>query len=206
MKLGVYGGTFNPVHLGHLHILREFIRRLSLDRVLMIPTGVPPHKQAPDLAPGEDRVQMCRLAAREIREAEIIVSEAEISRTGKSFTADTLMEIHREHREDQLFFLMGEDMFLTLHKWYHPEEICRLAVLCASPRSTDGMEKMGLQAAALEKSFGARCRLEDIPYLPDSSTQVRALAREGKDISSLVPEAVARYIEEHQIYRKCDSV
>ena len=96
MKTGIYGGTFNPIHLGHLHILQEFIRRLSLDRVLLIPTRIPPHKQAESLAEAEDRLEMCRLAAEEITEAPVLLSRLELSREGKSYTAETLEELKRE--------------------------------------------------------------------------------------------------------------
>ncbi len=202
MKTGIYGGTFNPIHLGHLHILREFIRRLSLDRVLLIPTGRPPHKLAPGLALAKHRLAMCALAAREIPEAAVEVSALETQRRGKSYTADTLEELEVLYPQDRFFFLMGEDMFLTIDRWYRPEAICSGAALCASPRSVDGMKKLEAQKRKLEREFSARCFLEDIPYLEVSSTQVRELAQKGQDISGLVPESVAGYIKSWGLYRK----
>lgn len=197
MRTGVYGGTFNPIHRGHVHILREFIGRLELQRVLLIPDGTPPHKEAQDLAAPGDRLEMCRLAARGLGVVE--VSGMELRRPGKSFTSDTLTELHRMYPEDELYFLMGEDMFLTVDRWHDAPTIFRLAVLCASPRSRSGMERLMEKERELIK-LGARCRVEDIPFLDVSSTRVRELARAGEDISGLVPDEVARYIRENSIY------
>ncbi len=197
MRTGVYGGTFNPIHLGHVHILREFIGRLGLQRVLLIPDGTPPHKEAEDLASPEDRLEMCRLAVRGLGIVE--VSPMETERPGKSFTSDTLTELHRLYPEDELYFLMGEDMFLTVDKWHEAGTILRLAVLCASPRSPEGYERL-LEKERELIALGARCRVEDIPFLDISSTKVRELAREGRDISGLVPAETAGYIRENGIY------
>ncbi len=201
MKIGIYGGTFNPIHLGHLHILREFIRRLSLDRVLLIPTHVPPHKQAQALAGGEDRVAMCALAAKEIGSVPIEVSRLELQREGKSYTADTLEALKAEFPEDELFLLMGEDMFLTIHQWYRPETIFALAAICGSPRSGDGLQKLLRQKDFLEQTYGARCFVENIPYFLASSTEIRERAAGGKALSGLVPKSVEEYIHTHGLYR-----
>ncbi len=201
MKIGVYGGTFNPIHLGHLHILREFIRRLSLDKALLIPAGTPPHKDAPELAGKADRLAMCKLAAQEITEAPVEISLVELDRPGKSYSADTLTQLSRLYPNDELYFLMGEDMFLTLHKWYRPEIICEHAALCASPRSTGGLCKLKEQQKLLEKKYSARCFVEDIPWLPVSSTQARQCAERGESLSGLVPDSVGEYIVEHGLYK-----
>ncbi len=200
MKTGIYGGTFNPVHSGHIHILREFIRRLGLERALLIPTGTPPHKNAPLLAAPEHRLAMCALAAKEVTEAPVEVSKIELSRPGKSYTAQTLEALQKQYPADDFYLLMGEDMFLTLDKWYRPETICALAALCASPRSENGLEKLLRQKEKLERAFGARCFVEDIPWLPVSSTQVRELAAAGKSLSGLAPVSVEQYLREHGVY------
>ena len=197
MRTGVYGGTFNPIHRGHVHILREFIKRLDLRRVLLIPDGTPPHKRAEDLAPPEDRVEMCRRAVQELDIVEI--SQMELARPGKSFTSDTLTELHGLYPRDELYFLMGEDMFLTVDKWHDAPTIFRLAVLCASPRSPEGYKRL-LEKEKELIGLGARCRVVDIPFLDASSTRVRELARAGRDISGLVPEEVAGYISGNRIY------
>lgn len=119
MRIGIYGGTFNPIHSAHVHLVREFIKRLSLNRVILIPTGTPPHKATHQLASGADRIEMCRLAAADIAECPVTVSDIEVLRTGKSYTADTMTELKAQYPDDELFLLMGEDMFCTVEKWYH---------------------------------------------------------------------------------------
>ncbi len=202
MKTGVYGGTFNPIHVGHIHILREFIRRLGLQRVLLIPTGTPPHKTAPALADGKDRLAMCALAVGEIEEAPVELSEIELRRGGKSYTADTLEALKRLCPQDELYLLMGEDMFLTVDSWYRPEIIMAHAALCASPRSERGLQKLLLKKAELEEKFSARCFVEDIPYLAVSSTEIRERAGNGESLKGLVPPAVEEYIKSHGLYGK----
>lgn len=200
MKLGIYGGTFNPIHLGHVHILRELIARLALDRALLIPTKEPPHKQAPDLAPEEDRLAMCALAAGEIEEAPVEVSRLEMDRPGKSYTALTVQELQKLYPEDELYLLMGEDMFLTVDTWYHPELIIQGAALCVTPRSPDGLSKLQAKKRELEKNFGAVCFVENVPWLPISSTQIRRMAEKGESVGELVPRDVAAYLNKHRLY------
>lgn len=199
MRTAVYGGTFNPIHRGHIHILGEFMERLALDRALLIPDGAPPHKQARDLAPGEHRLGMCRLAAEELP-GRVEASPIELERPGKSYTSDTLAQLSRLFPGEELYLLMGEDMFLTVDRWHAAEEIFRRAVLCASPRSPAGLERLEAKARELA-ALGARCRVEDIPFWDISSTQVRKLAARGEDIQGLVPGRVADYIKKYGIYR-----
>lgn len=200
MRIGIYGGTFNPIHSGHLHILREFIRRLSLDRVLLVPTGTPPHKKAPELASNEDRLAMCALAAREVKQVPVELSTIETDRPGKSYTAETLGELSQKYPAEELYLMMGEDMFLTVDHWYRPEVICARAALCASPRSADGLGKLMAQAKSLKVKFGARCFIEDIPYFAVSSTEIREKAARGESLAGMVPRGVEEYIRSHEIY------
>ena len=138
-RIAIFGGTFNPIHNGHLHIAQQFQKQLCAQRVLFIPTFVPPHKRAPDLAPAEDRLEMCRLAC---EGTPFEVSDLEIRRGGPSYTAETLLALKREYPDAELCFLTGEDMFLTLETWYKPDVIYSLATICAAPRSTDGVKNL----------------------------------------------------------------
>ena len=199
MKTGIYGGTFNPIHNGHLHIVEEFRRGLGLDRVLLIPTRVPPHKAAPDLASAGERFAMCRLAAQGKPWLEL--SDIEMRREGKSYTAETLEELSALYPQDQFYLLMGEDMFLTLGRWYRPETIFSLASVCTTPRSPDGLDALRQKALEYTGQFQARCFLEHIPYLPISSTQVRQAGARGEDVSGLVPQAVAADMKARGLYR-----
>ena len=195
LKLAVLGGTFNPIHNGHLHLIRRFRRIIGADRFLVIPTGIPPHKPAPDLAPGADRLAMCRLAA---KGGLFEVSGMEVGRSGPSYTSDTLREIQKDNPGAELYFITGEDMFLTLTEWHEPEAIFSLATICAAPRG-GGRADLDRYAEKIGK-MGARTMICDIDYLPVSSTQVRDAARDGADLSGLVPPEVAEYIRAHHLY------
>lgn len=198
-KIAVFGGTFNPVHNGHLHLARSFAAAVGADRILLVPAFRPPHKRAPDLARAEDRLAMCRLAA---RDGPFEISTLELERGGLSYTADTLRELKRLEPGAELYLIMGEDMFLTIENWREPETIFSLATLCAAPRSGAGMSRLREHEAYL-RSLGARTLVCGIPYLPVSSTQVRAAVRAGESIAELVPPAVADYIFQHHLYTEC---
>lgn len=195
-KLAVFGGTFNPIHNGHLHLARQFAQKIGADRVVLVPTAMPPHKTAADLAPAADRLEMCRLAAQKDR---FEVSSLEIRRGGRSYTSDTLRSIKKSNPGSELFFLMGEDMFLTLLDWHEPEIICSLATICAAPRSPSGCSSLRAYAERVRR-IGAKIMICNIKYLPVSSTAVRSAVRGGRDLSNLVPPPVAAYIYEHRLY------
>lgn len=196
-RIAVFGGTFNPIHNGHIHLAAHFAELLGAQKVLVIPTSVPPHKCAPELAPTEDRLAMCRLAVKNRSLFE--VSDLEIRRGGPSYTSETLVELKRIFPSAELFFITGEDMFATLHKWHDPETIFRLATVCAAPRSRAGIERLRRYAEQLQ-SYGAKTCIADIEYLPVSSTMVRDAVKAGKSISTFVPEAVEQYIYAKKLY------
>ena len=199
-RIGIYGGAFNPIHNGHLHIVCDFIRALGLDFVLLIPTGVSPHKAAAaQSASAEDRLAMCRLACAGLQK--IRVSDCEIRRKGKSYTADTITELKKQYPNDELFLLMGEDMFLTVQKWFDAPRIFRGATLCAAPRSSDGAARLLEHARKLQADFPfVRTQVEEISFLDVSSTAVREAIQAGKSIDDWVPPAVADYIRQHGLY------
>ena len=198
-KIAVFGGTFNPVHNGHLHLARRFALAAGAQEVLLVPAFLPPHKRAPDLASPSDRLAMCRLAA---QDGLFEVSMLEIERGGLSYTADTLRELKRLEPESELFLITGEDMFLTVENWREPETIFSLATVCAAPRSAAGMRRL-LGHEALLRAMGAKTLVCDIPYLPVSSTMVREAVKAGKSIEKLVPPAVAGYIYRNHLYTEC---
>ena len=133
MKIGLFGGTFNPVHNGHINLVKNFKDKLSLDKVLVIPTAVPPHKQAESLVSSEDRLNMCRLAFSSLAE----VSDVEIERGGRSYTVETLEELKKIYKDDDLYFLVGSDMLLSFKRWYRWEDILTMCTLCATDRDNE---------------------------------------------------------------------
>ena len=196
-RIAMFGGTFNPIHLGHLHLAKTFADALNLDKVLLIPSRIPPHKLAPDLVDGEHRLAMCRLAAKV--DPRFQVSDVELRRTGPSYTYDTLQTLKGWYPGDELYLITGSDMFLTLEEWHRGEELIHQAILCAGARNAGEMQQLQHQQERLEAK-GARCCLLSLEPLPLSSTLVRQTVAQGKSIDTMVPKEVDRYIQEHGLY------
>ena len=199
MRVGIYGGTFSPVHNGHVAAAKAFMEQMWLDILYVIPTGVTPHKTMKGDATAADRLEMCRLAFEGVEG--VIVSDLEMRREGKSYTVDTLRELYDP--DGRLFLLMGTDMLLTLDKWREPEEIFRLCYPVYIRREEDD----GLDGAIVEKikcyqeKYGKVVRRIMSPPILISSTDVRAAVAEGFPIEGAVPPAVADYIHAHHLYR-----
>ena len=203
MKLGIYGGTFNPPHLGHLVSARFAVEALGLDRLIFMPAGDPPHKALPAGSPtGEERLEMMTMAADSLLLGDRVeVSDLELRREGKSYTADTLRALREQYPEDELFLLMGTDMFLTLQNWREPGTICSLAHLAAFARTEkDTGEMLEQQAKYLSETFGAKCTVIQLPQItPVSSTLLRELLEKGEGRKYL-PPAVYGYIRRRGLY------
>ena len=172
MRVGIYGGTFSPVHNGHVAAAKAFMEQMWLDILYVIPTGVTPHKDMKGNATAADRLEMCRLAFEGVEG--VIVSDLEMRREGKSYTVDTLRELYDP--EGRLFLLMGTDMLMTLDRWREPDEIFRLCYPVYVRRETDGE----LDAPIVEKiksyqdKYGNVVRRIVTPAIELSSTDVRA--------------------------------
>ena len=184
MKLGIYGGTFNPPHLGHLTSAQAAMDVLELDRLQFVPAALPPHKELPEGSPGpRERLAMVELAADSLLLPDRIgVNALELSRPGKSYTADTLEQIHAQYPNAELWLMMGTDMFLTLQNWWEPQRITRLAGICTFARTqSDSGEALNIQAEYLQKTFGAKTCVLQLPHIVDvSSTQLRELLARGE--------------------------
>lgn len=203
LKIGIYGGSFNPPHLGHLAAARAAVAALELDKLVFIPAGVPPHKT---LAPGSpnraQRLEMTAIAADQLLMPAVTeVWDTELHREGKSYTADTLEEAAQRWPGDELWLLMGTDMFLTLHNWVEPEKILALAGVCAFGRTEkDSEEVFAPQRDYLSRTFHAKIATVSIPDLVDiSSTRLRELLGEGKG-REFLPQAVYGYILREKLY------
>lgn len=200
MNIGVYGGTFNPIHNGHIEAARQAVEALSLDRLLLVPAALPPHKDLPaGTGTAAQRLQMVQFAADCIPRAE--ASDIELRRPGKSYTADTLAGLRGAYPDARLFLLVGTDMFLTLQSWKRPEEITKNDVICAMYRAaSDTQEAMERQKRFLEGTFGAEVVLLGNIPLEASSSGLRAALARGGDVSSLLPEQVFGYILREKLY------
>lgn len=198
-RLGIYGGTFSPPHNGHVHAAKCFLEQMALDRLIIVPTYIPPHKSRTDAVSAEMRFDMCKCAFG--FSSQIEVSDMEIVRQGKSYTAETLGALTREGRK--LFFLCGTDMLLTMDTWYKPEVIFALADIVCVRREEDVDVKTALDEKANEyrMRFGARIHLLTVPSLTLSSSEVRAQIKEGGAWEQLLPSEVAAYINEKELYQ-----
>jgi nicotinate-nucleotide adenylyltransferase len=207
-SIGILGGTFNPPHLGHLELARHAREELGLERVLLMPAGVPPHKH-PDADPGRHhRLAMCRLAAE--GSDRVSVCALELDRTGPSYTADTLTEIHARHPQSELTFIVGADTARTLPSWHEPATVLRLARLAVATRAGSGHDQV-LQAITLaagpdgEADAVAGTRFLEMAPIEISSSAARERIAAGLPLQDLLADAVSGYIAEHGLYSSAEA-
>jgi len=196
--VGILGGTFNPPHLAHLVCASEARAQLGLDEVMLVPTGIPPHKEMEDEPGADHRLEMCRLAIAG-HEDWLSVSAIEVERAGPSFTVDTLREINARRPGDQLTFIVGGDMAWSLPSWKEPEAILGLASVAVAERTGARREEVRSRLAGL--AGAERIVYIDIPRLDISSSALRRRVRSGRSVDFLVADAVGDYIERGGLYR-----
>jgi nicotinate-nucleotide adenylyltransferase len=194
VRIGILGGTFDPVHVGHLVIAEQARHQLALDEVLFIPAGEPWRKADRAITPAEHRLAMLRLAI-DGNDA-FGISDIELRRPGPSYTADTLAALAGERLDDAFWFIVGADALQDMKHWRDPERIAAHARIAAAPRA--GAATVPIDGAPIPAE---RIDEFECPALHISSTGIRADVRAGKSIRYLVPEGVRRYIAEHRLYR-----
>ena len=201
MRIGIFGGTFDPVHFGHLLSAELCREQCELDRVQFVPAAVPPHKQTRELSPDRQRVEMLQLATGGHPAFE--VSTIEIDRGGVTYTYETLEAIHAERPDDELFFLMGADSLRDLPTWRRPERICQLAIPVAVARPGAPPPKFEALAPLVSPQRLAEIRRFSVrtPQLELSSTEIRRRTAAGQSIRFQTPAAVEKYIESQRLYR-----
>ena len=198
MRIGIFGGTFNPPHKGHKRMALEMMRAASLDKILIIPTFTPPHKTAPELAGTKDRMKMCELL---FSEDCFEVSDIEIRREGKSYTVDTVSELKKLYPDDELFLIIGSDMLLTFHEWRKPFEILSMVTLCVATRENEiAPEVLSAYAKETLKLSEGDYILSHMSPMECSSTEVREMVKNKEDLSAVLTETVADYIGKFQLY------
>lgn len=194
MKIGILGGTFNPPHLGHRFLLEQFTGQINFDKIFVIPTFIPPHKNSGELADSEQRIEMCRLAFSDIKNTEI--STIEIDRKGKSYTFDTLTQLKKQYPDSKLFFLMGSDMFKTFKQWYRYEDILSMCKICTCERHKDEDSKNFFP------EYEGKIIYSDAPAFEVSSSEIRSKIKNGGDVSSLLNSRVYDFIVKEGLYSK----
>jgi nicotinate-nucleotide adenylyltransferase len=199
LRVGIYGGAFAPIHVGHVAAAKAFMEQMWLDVLFVIPTGTSPHKEMSGGATDADRLEMCKRAFEGVEG--VIVSDMEMRRQGKSYTVDTLRELSDDDR--RLFLLCGTDMILTLDTWRAPDEIFKLAYPVYIRREADEAldEQLITKVTEYRNKYGKNVVRINAPAIEVSSSQVRELIAKGENISELVPASVADYIKEKGLYR-----
>ena len=197
MRIGIFGGSFDPVHIEHIRVAQSAIKGLGLDKLLIMPAYAPPHKPYKALAPDKHRLAACRLAFADVEKAE--VCDFEIAQKGTSYTYLTCRHFKQKYPSAELFWLVGTDMLRDFPTWREPESIltdARLAV-CARNEQDGWLEA---EQAAFYQKFHKRFAVVSYNGADVSSTKIRVLAGAGEDISALVGEKVASYVQEHKLY------
>ena len=220
LRLGLLGGSFNPVHNGHLAIARQTREALGLDQILFIPTNLPPHKSNNRLAPAQDRYEMVRLAI--ASDPTLTISDVELRRPGKSYTIDTIRLLQQEYgAQAQLSFLIGLDAFLDFPSWRDPRtllELCRFVVLSRPGLLFRSLSSVPLLppipvASLMDLDAGQISRIEAplgkhgltclrLPACPISASDIRSRIRQGLPVANLLPPSVESYILQHHLYQE----
>ncbi len=196
-RIGIYGGTFDPIHIGHLNLCKAMQEKLCLDEILMIPTGTPPHKSA-TATKAEYRLEMCRLA---VKDYGLIanVSDIEIRREGRSYTFLTMSQLTEEMPDCEFYLIMGADMFMSLETWYNFDGLKELVLFAAVQRDDVSTDELESEAERLTAK-GCKCVIVSLPAVDASSTEVRKRVAEGKNIDDLVTVSVAEFIRDKALY------
>jgi nicotinate-nucleotide adenylyltransferase len=195
--IGVLGSAFNPPHLGHLALAQEALWQLDLEEVILMPTGTAPHKRIADDPGRELRLAMTRLAAAD--DSRFSVSTIEVEREGPSYTFETLEQLAKDRGDRELVFVMGADAAVGLESWREPQRVTELARLAVARRA--GVSEADVAAVLRSLDADGRATMLEMPQFGVSSSSVRERAAAGRPLRYLVPESVARFIEEKGIYR-----
>jgi nicotinate-nucleotide adenylyltransferase len=196
VRLGILGGTFNPPHVGHLVCAQEAYRELQLDRVVLIPARIPPHKPVEQEPGPPHRLELCRLAV--TGDDRFDVSDIELTRDGPSYTVDTLQELSDHASNTELVLIVGGDIAVGLPGWREPERVLELATLAIAKRR--GTSRASVVGSLETLPGGERAKFFRMPRVGVSSTMIRRRVQAGQPIRYLVPDPVAEYIDRHGLY------
>ena len=202
MRLGILGGTFDPIHYGHLLLAETCREQLRLEQVWFLPAAVPPHKQQNELVPGPQRIEMIELAIGGHKA--LAVCPYEIERGGVNYTVDTLAHFRDEDPARELFFLMGADSLQDLPTWKEPARLCQLAVpvVVGRAEATISQAQIGKLSVGVLAPLAERLETIQMPCIELSSSDIRARVAGGRSIRYRTPRAVEKYIESHALYRR----
>ncbi|SKA94640.1 nicotinate-nucleotide adenylyltransferase [Caloramator quimbayensis] len=197
LSIGIYGGTFNPIHIGHLIAADEVLNLFQLDKIIFIPVGIPPHKDN-NIAPAKNRYEMIKLAINGNRKFE--VSDIEIKREGYTYTYDTLMELKSIYSKDKLHFIIGYDAFKESDTWKMADKVYEMVSFIVVNRGGFDI-KMHEDIEYKKRKYNADVKYVKIPDIEISSTDIRLRISKGLNYRYMLPEAVFNYIIKNELYR-----
>ncbi|MCM1084570.1 MAG: nicotinate (nicotinamide) nucleotide adenylyltransferase [Clostridium sp.] len=197
--IGIYGGTFNPLHNGHVMVIEEAIRQYGdIEKIVLMPNHAPAYKESRYIASPDDRIAMLKLMAKD--NPKLAISDMEIRRGGYTYTYDTLEEITRQNPKLAIYFIIGSDSFLSINKWYKYEEILRMCTLLVAQREDSLAKINGFQDKLVKDiSYARVCFLKVKPY-EAASSDIRKSISEGKFPDDIMPAVIVKYIKENKLY------
>lgn len=199
-KIGIMGGTFDPIHNGHLMLGRQALEEYQLDQIWFMPSGQPPHKKDHPVTDADIRCEMVRLAL--LEQPGFLFSDFEIRRPGNTYTAQTLALLHQEYPQHEFYFIVGADSLYEIEGWYEPERIMSQTVILAAGREYEGIHRsLKGQMNYLKEKYGAQIEYLHCREMDISSEEIRSLTAEGQSVKALVPEAVFAYMEKNHLYQ-----
>lgn len=198
-KVGIMGGTFNPIHNGHLFLAEHAYEQAGLNHVLFMPTMNPPHKAGLTVESAEHRINMVRLAIAD--NPHFIISDIELQRPGITYTSDTLKALKENEPDRDYYFIVGADSLMMMSYWMDPQTVFRLSTIVAGGREQCTQEQLEEQAKYLENEYNGKIILLDMPIMEISSEKVRERVAREKFIRYYVPDRVVSYINEHNLYK-----
>ena len=201
MKIGIMGGTFDPIHNGHLHLARTALTQFDLDQIWFMPNGNPPHKKSETIkSTAEDRMKMTSLAIAPF--PEFVLQPYEALRAEVSCSYQTMEHFSKIYPDDEFYFIIGADSLMAIETWVHPERIFPTCTILATYRNeVKTKEEMNRQIQYLSEKYHAKIRLLEMPLMPVSSHELRASLQSGDSVSEYMPTAVCSYIKQHHLYR-----
>ncbi len=198
MRIAIFGGSFNPIHNAHIKLAKRFVEEVALDKVVFVPTFMTPLKDNSEVIESEHRLEMCKLGVSCHEEFE--VSDIEITREGMSYSSDTISHFKEKYPEDELYFIMGADMFLTLEKWHEFEYIFNNVTLLTAPRDDCDYTQLCAKVSEYSK-YGCKVYISRNYIENLSSTLIRDMIKENGDVSAYLNHKVISYIKKHKLYR-----
>lgn len=197
-KVGIMGGSFNPIHQGHLVVANEVLNIYNFDKIIFIPAGKPPHKNDLETTPW-DRYMMTQIAI--LSNNRFVVSDIEVKRTGKSYTLDTMLQLREMYPDTEFYFITGTDAVIDIPNWHEPEKLLNLCKFIAVSRPGVDTGVIESKIKEIKDNFNGHIELMQVPMLQISSTDIRERIKNGISAKYLLPESVEQYIMKKNLYR-----